>query len=138
VSHNYLQEPLEPFPPVLNNIIGEAVGEDLARKRRDGYAGRFALKDISEVFKVGVPAADRGGFKLERWYICPAYNLVVGVHFPADTMGLRVLDLDLKKVLRWAVDLVEALRPGGLDRSLHLGGAMWASLFLICTECGVF
>lgn len=70
-----------------------------------------------------------------------ADDFVVGIHLAAEAMGLRVLDLVgvsltvtatgegrahlyLQEVLGWAVDLVEALGPGGLDRGLHGSGAM--------------
>ena len=64
MADNYLQEPLEPLASVHNYIIRESVGKDLPGERRDRDAGRFALEDVAEVFKVAVPPTNAGEFKL--------------------------------------------------------------------------
>lgn len=64
VSHHNLQKPLKALATVLNNVVGEAVGEHLAGQWRDGDSCGFALEDVAEVLKVGVAAADGGLFYL--------------------------------------------------------------------------
>lgn len=92
---------------------------------------------------LGVGGAAGGG----RREVYAANDFVVGVHLATEAVGLRVFDLRrcqphgrrpagegrahlyLQKILRRAVNLVEALRPGGLDRCLHRGydddGFLW-------------
>ena len=48
------EEPLETLAPRLDDLVGEAVGEDLAGERGDVYAGGFVFEDVAEGFKVGV------------------------------------------------------------------------------------
>lgn len=49
------------------------------------------------MFKVGVAATDGRGFEFEGGDIGAGDNLVVGVHVPAEAMGLRVSDLKRKR-----------------------------------------
>lgn len=52
------EELLEAGAAALDDVVGEAVGEDLARQGGDGDAGALALEDVAEVLKVAVAAAD--------------------------------------------------------------------------------
>jgi hypothetical protein len=54
VPRNDAKEALKALAPSLNDLVGEAVGEDLAGKR--GYVDpcRLAFEDIAEGFKVRV------------------------------------------------------------------------------------
>jgi hypothetical protein len=57
---NNAQEPLEALPSALNDLVGEAVCEHLARKRWDVHAGRFVLENIAECLEVRIaPAHER-------------------------------------------------------------------------------
>jgi len=81
------------------------------------------------VLKVAVPSADTGELELEGGNVCPTDYLVVCVHFATKSMSLGVFDLDLQEVFWRTIDLVETLRTGGLDWSLHSSGAVggwWA------------
>lgn len=60
MTGDYAQEPLETLSPGLDDFVREAVGEYLARKRRNVHAGGFTLKDVTEGFKVGVTSANQG------------------------------------------------------------------------------
>lgn len=88
-NHN-LQKLLQPCPPVLNDIVAEAVGEDLAGQRRDRHAGTFALEDVAEIFKVGVTPADAALAELEGGDVCAAEDLVVGVHGASHAVCSRI------------------------------------------------
>lgn len=87
------QELLETGAAALDDIVAEAVREDLAGERGDGDAGALALEDIAEVLKIGVAAADTRGAELEGGDVCAADDLVVGVHAATHAMGSRVADL---------------------------------------------
>lgn len=63
------QEAFKTFPPSLDNLIREPVGEHLARKRRDVHAGRLAFQDIAECLKIRVTPAHNGVTKLESRYV---------------------------------------------------------------------
>lgn len=78
---------------MLDHIIAEAVREDLAWKRGDGHPRTFPLQDVTEVFEVGVAAANGAVLQLEGGDVGPADDLVVGVHAPRRAVRLRVLDL---------------------------------------------
>lgn len=78
---------------MLDHIVTETVGEDLAGQwgYRDSCA--FALEDIAEVFEVGVPAAHHGMFQFESGDVGSAHDLVRRVHIAGGAVGLRVTDL---------------------------------------------
>ncbi len=89
-----LQEPLQPFPPMLNHIIAEPVGEHLARQRRNGHPRGFPLQDVAEVFEIGVAPADGAVLEFEGGDVGAADDFVVGVHASVGAVRLRVLDLE--------------------------------------------
>lgn len=60
VASDHAQEPLETFSSSLDDFVREAVGEHLARKRRDVDASGFTLEDVPEGFKVGISSANQG------------------------------------------------------------------------------
>lgn len=60
------QKAFQALPPRLDNLLREAVGEDLARKRRDVHARGLALKDVTEGFEVGVAPPYGGVPQFER------------------------------------------------------------------------
>lgn len=111
MSNDYLQKPLEPFSPVLNNVIGKAIREDFTRKRWDGDARRLSLEDIAERFEFAVSAADRRRLELEGGDVGAHDDFVRCVHATADAVCHGVPNLDLQEVLGRAVQLLEALRP---------------------------
>lgn len=84
MSNDYLQKPLEPFSPVLNNVIGKAIREDFTRKRWDGDARRLSLEDIAERFEFAVSAADRRRLELEGGDVGAHDDFVRCVHATAD------------------------------------------------------
>lgn len=85
MAHHYLQEPLEPFPSVLNHVIGKAVREDFARKWWDSDARRLSLEDITEGFEFAVAAAYRRRLELEGGNVGAHYDFVGCVHATADS-----------------------------------------------------
>ena len=91
-NHN-LQEALQAFPPVLNHVVRESVGKDLARQRWNGDARRLALENVAKVFKVGVAAADGGRLQLKGGDVGAGEDFIVGVHVSAEAVGLGVSDL---------------------------------------------
>lgn len=90
MPHDNLEELLQAGSSVLDDIVAKAVGEDLARQRRDGHAGALALEDVAEVFKVGVPPAHAALAQLEGGDVGAAEDLVVGVHGPSHAVGSRI------------------------------------------------
>jgi hypothetical protein len=46
------QKTLQPLPPALNHLIGEAVRKDLSGQRRNIDSSGLMLKDIAECFEV--------------------------------------------------------------------------------------
>lgn len=88
-----LEELLEALAAVLDDVVAEAVGEDLARERGDGDAGALALEDVAKVLKVAVAAAHRRLAQLKRRDVGPAQDLVVRVHAAAHAVGSRVAHL---------------------------------------------
>jgi hypothetical protein len=58
------------------------IGEHFPRQRRDIHARRLALQDISERFKVRIPATYRRVFHLERRDVGATCDLVVRVRLP--------------------------------------------------------
>ena len=89
-----LQESLEPLASVLNHVVAEAVGEDLAGQRGDSDAGGLALEDVAEILEVGIAPAHGAMSQLEGGDVGPADDLVVRVHAAAHAVGARVLDLE--------------------------------------------
>ena len=108
MPHHDLQEALQPLPPVLDDVVAEAVREDLAGKRGDGNAGALTLQNVAEVFEVGVAAADGAVLELEGGNVGPADNLVVRVHAAGCAVGLGIADLggEETSVSRWKRCLV--------------------------------
>lgn len=93
MPHDNLQEPLQSFPPMLNHIVTESIGKDLARQGWNGNPRRFPFQDIAEVFEVGVASADGAVLEFERGDVGTADDFVVGVHASVGAVGLGVLDL---------------------------------------------
>ncbi len=122
------EELLEPGTAALDDVVGEAVGEDLAGQGGDGDAGALALEDVAEVLEVAVAAVDGALAQLEGGDVGPADDLVVSVHAARRAaVRARVPHLDLQEVLGRAVDLVERLLPRVRHRlhdrrALHGGG----------------
>jgi hypothetical protein len=92
---NNLEELLQSRPPPLDDVVAEAVGEDLTGQGRDGDAGGLALEDVAEVLEVGVAAADGALAQLEGRDVGAADNLVVGVHGAAHAVSSRIANLNL-------------------------------------------
>lgn len=69
MPHDDLEEALESLSAVLNDIVGESVGEHFAWKRRYSNAGRFSLKNIPKRLEIRVAAANRGSSQLEGWNV---------------------------------------------------------------------
>jgi hypothetical protein len=112
VSDNDLQELLEAGPPALNHIVTEPVREHLSGQRRDGDTRALSFENVAEVLKVRVSATDTTLTELEGGDVGAAEDLVIGVHLASHAMGTWVTNLDFEKVLRWPVDLIEALVAG--------------------------
>ena len=93
MSHHNLEELLQPGPAALDHVVTEPVGEHLARQRRDRHAGALPLQDVAEVLKVRVAAAHSRLSQLEGRDVGATYDLVVGVHVPADAVSSGVADL---------------------------------------------
>ena len=127
MADNDAEELLEAGAAALDDVVGEAVGEDLAGERGDGNAGALALEDVAEILEITVAAADGALAQLEGGDVGAANDLVVGVHAAGGAVGARVPDLDLEEVLGRAVDLVEGLLPrvrhGLHDGALHAAAA---------------
>ena len=70
MSRDDSEEPLEALAAALDDLVREAVREDLARERGDVHARRLALEDVPEGLEVGVATADGGGLELEGGDIC--------------------------------------------------------------------
>ncbi len=69
------EEAFEALAAALDDLVGEAVREDLAGERRDVHARRLALEDVPEGLEVRVAPPDdrvaqleRGDVRLERGY----------------------------------------------------------------------
>lgn len=114
MPHDDLQEPLQPFPPMLDHIITEPVREDLAGERGDGNTSRFALEDVAKVFKVRVAPTDGAVLELEGGDVGPADDLVVGVHMAVSAVGLGVFDLKGGKggFSDWGMSAIQERRMG--------------------------
>lgn len=88
-----LEELLEAGAAALDDVVGEAVGEDLPREGGYGDAGALALEDVAEVLEVAVAAAHRRLPQLEGRDVGPAHDLVVRVHVARRAVRARVADL---------------------------------------------
>jgi len=106
VPRHNTQEPLQPFPPTLNDLVGEAVGEDLAGKRGNVNARGLALEDIAKGLKVGIPSAHERMSQLECRDIGLAHDLVVSVHLAAESVSLRISDFYLKEAFGDGIHLL--------------------------------
>lgn len=94
VCDDKVQKVLQALPALLNDIIAEAIGKDLARQRRDGDARALPLEDVAEIFKVAVATADGGLAQLEQGEVGIQVDLVAGVHVAiVGAVGLGVPDL---------------------------------------------
>jgi hypothetical protein len=78
---------------VFDNIVAEAIREDLARQRRNCHTCRFSLQDIAEVLEIGIAPTNRAMAELEGGNVGAADDLIVGVHTSAHAVSTRVLDL---------------------------------------------
>jgi hypothetical protein len=65
MPHDDLQEPLQALPPMLNDIVREAIRKNFAWQRRNGHTSRFPLEDVTEVLEVAIATAYGGLLKLE-------------------------------------------------------------------------
>jgi hypothetical protein len=101
VADDYLQEALQALAAVLDYVVTEAVGEDLAGERRDGDAGGLALEDVAEVLEVGIAPPHAAVSQLEGGDVGPADDLVVRVHAAAHAVGARIFDLEGHRVRSW-------------------------------------
>ena len=93
MPHHNLQEPLQTLTSVFDDIIREPIREDFSRQWRDRHPRTLPLEDVPEMLKVRVAAADGGGFEFEGRDVGAGHDLVIGIHVPAEAMGLRVSDL---------------------------------------------
>jgi len=75
-----LEESLQAFAAVLDHVVREAVCEDFAGERWDGYSCAFPFEDVSEVFEVGIASADDGVPELESWDVGARVDFIGGVH----------------------------------------------------------
>lgn len=111
VPDDDLEELLQAGPAALDDVVAEAVGEDLSRQGGDGDAGALALEDVAEVLEVGVPAADAALAQLEGGDVGAADDLVVGVHGAPDAVRSRVAHLSR----------VSMSVRGGLGKAVYVG-----------------
>ena len=79
VSSDDGQEPLEALTTGVDNLVREAVREDIAGEGRDGHARGLALEDITEGLEVGVASSDGGVAQFESGDVCLLAVKVVGV-----------------------------------------------------------
>jgi len=108
---NDAQKPLQTLSSALNNLIREAIREDFAWECWDVDSRRFMLEDVAEGFEIGVSPADERMAELEGGDVGLAYDLVVCVHLPSETMCLRISDLNLKEALWNTVHFLDRLLP---------------------------
>lgn len=93
MTNNNLEELFKACASTLDDVVTEAVGEDLARQGWNGYPGALALKDIAKVLKVGVAATDAALAQLKCRYVCAAEDLIVCVHVAAHAVCSWVANL---------------------------------------------
>lgn len=91
------EEAFEALAAALDDLVGEAVREDLAGERRDVHARRLALEDVPEGLEVRVAPPDdrvaqleRGDVRLERGY-------------QTEGSGERGLEFETKKGGKWGL-----------------------------------
>lgn len=58
MSRYNAQKPLQTLSPVLDDFVGEAVGEHLAREWWDVHPRRFVFEDVAEGLKVRIAPPD--------------------------------------------------------------------------------
>lgn len=75
------QELLEALPSVLYIDVVETIQaeKNLTRQRWDNYSQRFQVENLPESDKVTVPSTNPRLSLFERWNVCSAHYLVVGV-----------------------------------------------------------
>jgi hypothetical protein len=93
MTNNDLEKLFKTCATALDDVVAEAIGEDLARQGWNGYPGALALEDVAEVLKVRVAAANTALAQLECRYVCAAKNLVICIHVAAHTVRSWVTDL---------------------------------------------
>lgn len=93
MTRDNLQEPLKSLASVLNDIVTEPVGENLARQWGDSHARALALQNIAEILEIGVAAAHDRVLQLEGGDVGSADDLVGGVHVAGCAVRLRVAHL---------------------------------------------
>ncbi len=93
MADNYLKEALQALSAMLDDVIAEAVREDLPRQGRDRDPRALALEDVPEVLKVRVAPPYGAVLELEGRDIRPTDDLVVCVHLAADAVRLWISDL---------------------------------------------
>ena len=91
---NDLKKPLQPLPPMLNNIIRKPIGKHLPWQRRDRDSCAFPLENVAEVLEVRVPTAHDGVFQFERGDVGAADYFIRRVHVSRCAVGLGVADLE--------------------------------------------
>ena len=69
------EEALEALTAALDDLVREAVREDLAGQRGDVHARALALEDVAEGLEVRVPPANNRVAELECWDIRLAYTI---------------------------------------------------------------
>lgn len=121
VSGDDLEEALQTFAAMLDDVVAEPVGENLPWQWGYRDTRAFALEDIAEILEIRVTAAHDGVFQFEGGDVGPAHNLVRRVHVAGCAMGLGVADFYLEEVLGRSVDLLERLLSRFWD-GLHRGG----------------
>lgn len=94
MAYNNSQELLQPRAAILNDVVVEAIGKDLARQRRNCDTGAFPFEDIAEILEIRVPSPYGTLAQLEGGDVGTAEDLVVGIHVPAHTVRLWISDLD--------------------------------------------
>ena len=66
MSRDDSEEPLEALAAALDDLVREAVREDLSGQRGNVHARALALEDVTEGFEVRVPSSDDRVPELER------------------------------------------------------------------------
>lgn len=100
MSGDDLEEALQTFAAMLDDVVAEPVGENLPWQWGYRDTRAFALEDIAEILEIRVTAAHDGVFQFEGGDVGPAHNLVRRVHVAGCAMGLGVADL-LQSLLVW-------------------------------------
>ena len=90
MSHHNLQESRQTLSSVFNDIVREAICEDLAWEGRDRDARALSLQNIAEILKVAVSAANCAVSEFESGNVGPGYDFVRRVEVFRCSMCLRV------------------------------------------------